>query len=209
VGLVPAKPKVLVCAVIASLAAIVPVLSLESAFLSGFGVPKELLEEFSDMIRADSPLELAYVLAVAAAGAAAGEELVFRGILQTSLASWFGRRGAGWPAVLVASVVFGLLHDAWRFPAAFALGVFLGILYWRTASLLVPVVAHFTINCTAIVVPYLAGTGRVRMLPDWVRDDKPAPAWLVGLSLAVLAALLRGIWASGARTSELREGRCS
>lgn len=207
VGLVRTDPKIVLYTILASLAVIVPVVSLESVVLLRFKVPQELLDQLGEMIRARSALQLAYVLLVAAAGAAVGEELVFRGILQKSLASWFGGRGAGWPPVVVASLVFSLLHDAWRLPAAFALGVFLGILYWRTGSLLVAIVAHFTINCVAIVATYLAETRGEAVMPEWVRDQKPAPLWLVGLSLAFFAALVRSIWRSGrAGGSELGEG---
>lgn len=207
VGLVRTDSRVIVCAVLASLAAIVPVLSLESLVLVHFKVPHELLDELGEMIRARSALGLLYVLLVAAAGAALGEELIFRGILQRSLASLFGKAGWGWPSVVVASLVFSLLHDAWRMPAAFSLGMFLGILYWRTGSLLVPIVAHFTVNCTAIVAVYLAETRGETVFPEWVKDEKPAPAWLVGLCLVVVVALLRGLWKSNrVERSELGEG---
>lgn len=206
IGLVRADSKIVLYTVLASLAVVVPVISLESVVLFRFRVPQELLDQLGEMIRARSVPQLVYVLLVAAAGAALGEELVFRGILQRSLAGWFRGRGAGWPPVLVASLAFSVLHDAWRLPAAFVLGVFLGIIYWRTGSLVLPIIAHFTINCVAIVALYLAETRGENMFPEWVRHGRPAPLWLVGLSLAFLGPLMRSIWKSAAAGAAWQEG---
>lgn len=196
VGLVRTEWKTVVCAVLASLALIVPVMSLESLVLVHFRVPQELLDRLGEMIRARSGLELVYVLLVAAVAAALGEELVFRGILQRSLAIWLRGSGGGWAAVVTASLAFSVLHDAWRLPAAFALGVFLGILYWRSGSLVVPIVAHLTINSVAVVAVYLAETRGEAVMPQWITDERPAPVWLVVLSLALVGLLVRNIWKS-------------
>lgn len=71
---------------------------------------------------------------------AVGEEIAFRGVLQ----SWLG--------IVPASVLFGLLHIApdrrlWLWPLlAMAMGFAFGGLFEYTGDVLAPILAHFTIN---------------------------------------------------------------
>lgn len=71
---------------------------------------------------------------------AIGEELLFRGAIQSS----FG--------IVPASIVFGLLHIGPNrkflpWPAqAIVMGFALGGLFWLTGNLVAPILAHFTIN---------------------------------------------------------------
>lgn len=72
--------------------------------------------------------------------AGVGEELLFRGVLQTSAARY-------WPiavAIVIPNVLFGALHarTAAYAVAAGLVGVYLGALYWLTAGLTAPIVAH-------------------------------------------------------------------
>jgi uncharacterized protein len=79
-------------------------------------------------------------LALISLAAGLGEELLFRGVLQAALARWLGLV----PGMLLASVVFGLLH--WITPTyallATLLGVYLGCTWLAGDNLLVVVVAH-------------------------------------------------------------------
>lgn len=77
---------------------------------------------------------------VLAAIAGIGEELMFRGVLQTAA-------DRQWPlaaAILFPSVLFGLLHARTALYAVVAglVGAYLGILYWATESLLAPIITH-------------------------------------------------------------------
>ncbi len=71
---------------------------------------------------------------------AVGEEIFFRGFLQS------------WGGVTVASILFGLLHIApdrrlWVWPIfAIAMGFAFGWLFEYTGDILAPILAHFTIN---------------------------------------------------------------
>lgn len=85
------------------------------------------------------PLRNVEILAFSAFSAV-GEELLFRGALQTS----FG--------IVIASVIFGVLHIGpsrkflpWPFQAT-AMGFAFGALFWLTGTLAAPIMAHFTIN---------------------------------------------------------------
>lgn len=72
--------------------------------------------------------------------AGVGEELLFRGVIQDALVEPVGL----WPALALASVIFGLLH--WITPAygliATLVGAYLGAIYIWTGNLLAPIVIH-------------------------------------------------------------------
>ncbi|MBX6311408.1 MAG: CPBP family intramembrane metalloprotease [Isosphaeraceae bacterium] len=81
--------------------------------------------------------------------AGVGEETLFRGVLQAALTRWLGT----WPALALASLLFGLLHPitpAYLVLAAL-LGAYLGALWLASGNLLVPVVAHALYDILALV----------------------------------------------------------
>lgn len=73
--------------------------------------------------------------------AGVGEELLFRGVIQGGLTGLLGP----WPAVVVASVIFGLMHALTRayFVVATVMGLYLGLFYLWTGNLLIPILIHF------------------------------------------------------------------
>lgn len=94
------------------------------------------------------------ILLSAAAGV--GEEILFRGVLQTLSGSVWG--------LWVASVIFGLLHAVT--PAYFALatlmGLYLGALYIATNNLLAPILVHWLYDTVAL---YL-------LRRQWLKEDE-------------------------------------
>jgi len=77
-----------------------------------------------------------------------GEEVLFRGLLQTSLMESYGHiRGY---SIVVA--VFTVLHLSSGYPLfpvlmdALIGGAMLGLLYYKTSSLITPIVTHYTAN---------------------------------------------------------------
>ena len=86
------------------------------------------------------------------------EELLFRGVVQSRLRETWGV----WPAILVATVLFGLSHASVSgglggvvayILTATILGVLLGYLYERTDNIVVPAVVH-GVN-TAVIFAWL------------------------------------------------------
>jgi membrane protease YdiL (CAAX protease family) len=72
-----------------------------------------------------------------------GEELLFRGYMQKRLLE----RWSPTAAILVTSLLFGLMHVTPHSVAnAFVIGLFLGVLAWRTGSVWPGVVCHAFIN---------------------------------------------------------------
>ena len=82
--------------------------------------------------------------AVIALLAGLGEEMLFRGVIQTALADWIGGAAGLWIGLMAAAVLFGLAHAvtfAYTVLAAL-IGLYLGWIWLWTGNLLVPVVAH-------------------------------------------------------------------
>lgn len=100
-------------------------------------------------------------LACVAALAGVGEELLFRGFLQTWLASHFTIM---W-AILVTSIIFGLLHYLSHayFISVILMSIAFGVAYDITDSLLMVMVWHGVYDFIALVVlvkyPDLVGIG--------------------------------------------------
>jgi uncharacterized protein len=120
------------------------------------------------------------VLAVVVLGVVAGtgEELFFRGFLQTRLRQRFGPR---W-AIAVTALVFGVFHcDPWHSPTAAVMGVYLGWLAERTGSLRPPIAAHVVNN--ALYVPMVV----------WGPEEIP-PAGYAGLVALGTALAATAVW---------------
>jgi hypothetical protein len=109
-------------------------------------------------------------LAAISALAGLGEEMLFRGVVQTGLER---ASGSPWLALVLASLLFGLAHPITLAYAVLAglIGVYLGWLFMATDNLLVPIVTHAAYDFVALV--YL------------VRGGQPPPAddygdeWLI------------------------------
>ena len=94
------------------------------------------------------------------------EELLFRGVVQSRLRETWGV----WPAILVATVLFGLSHASVSgglggvvayILTATILGVLLGYLYERTDNIVVPAVVHGVNNAVIFAWLYLGEIGVV------------------------------------------------
>lgn len=81
------------------------------------------------------------------------EEIIFRGIIQKGL---INKGIEPWKAILFASVIFGLVHaNPWQFVGAVLLGCVLGLVYYKTKSLLLPMLLHaFNNLCSSILIFY-------------------------------------------------------
>ena len=89
-------------------------------------------------------------LAIVSLAAGLGEELLFRGALQ----SWIGGYTGTWVAVLVTSLLFGAAHSLSKtyFFAATAIGLYLGWLTEYCDDLVAPIVAHAVYDFVALLV---------------------------------------------------------
>jgi membrane protease YdiL (CAAX protease family) len=108
-------------------------------------------------IAGNTPMLLG-MLAISWTTAAIGEEMLFRGFLQTRLQALFGTgRAAGLAAVLLQAVLFGLAH-AYQGPTGIlttgAIGLAFGLVVLRTRSLWPVMVAHGLIDTVSMLALY-------------------------------------------------------
>jgi membrane protease YdiL (CAAX protease family) len=104
------------------------------------------------------PLRILIVI-VAVIVAPVLEELLFRGLFQTAIRSFF-EAGMGpqrisssrlWLAIVISSVLFALMHaNPGHWPALFVLGIGMGYAYEKSGSLLQPIFIHTLFNATTI-----------------------------------------------------------
>ena len=87
-----------------------------------------------------STLQIGLICALAGIG----EELFFRGLLQAGIAKYIGGPTGLVLAILISSIVFGLAHFVTKTYAvlAFAIGVYLGLLFYWTDNIVVPIITH-------------------------------------------------------------------
>jgi membrane protease YdiL (CAAX protease family) len=115
---------------------------------------------------------LTRVLVVVAASLAAPvyEEVLFRGYLQTAVvASLRGRlddRAASWVGIVLASLVFTLIHTWWMQPVIFVLSLSLGWVYERRGNLWTAIALHagFNTASTLLFASSITGWGLVDFL---------------------------------------------
>lgn len=118
---------------------------------------------------ADNPQLLLPLIPLSVLVTGPAEELLFRGVIQTRLREVLGTAAA----VLVASLVFSLIHVPAYFGTGFGvdlattlgvlflLAVTLGTIYELSGNLLVPIVAHGLYNAVVFGAIYLEAVGAV------------------------------------------------
>ena len=56
-------------------------------------------------------------------------------------------------AILISALIFGIVHfNPWQFIGAFLLGIVLGVVYFKTKSLLMSIFLHFFNNTIAAIM---------------------------------------------------------
>lgn len=109
-------------------------------------------KEFERIFHKGKPYGLAIDIASLALIPAICEELLFRGIIQTSLTMRLGTKFA----LFLTALLFALHHlNPWHFPFLFGLGIFFGWIFLKTRSLGLAMVAHFVNNLSSVVLFYL------------------------------------------------------
>ena len=116
-----------------------------------------------------------------ALGAAAGigEEMLFRGVMQFELGSFFGSEAL---AVALTSIVFGALHAVTPLYAGLAAlaSVYFGWLYLVTGNLVVPIVTHAFYDWAALLYAHWTVANmsekEQQALIDW-RFDNSTDEW--------------------------------
>lgn len=89
------------------------------------------------------------------------EEILFRGIIQKGL---INKGMKPMNAIVLSAFLFGAFHlNPWQFVGAFLLGLVLGLVYFKTKSLLMPILLHAFNNG---ISSYLLITGKTESFGD-------------------------------------------
>ena len=84
------------------------------------------------------------------------EELLFRGLLQTTFRSILRIKNAAWIAILITSIIFATMHAIpTHWPTLFILGVCLGYSYEKSGSLYRPIFIHMLFNSISIIAVWI------------------------------------------------------
>ena len=134
--------------------AILP-LCLAALMLTGYLIEKGILpikpteHPALEFVSEASTVWVVAVFAVVAVLAPIGEELFFRGLVQSLLRKHLG---GPWPAILATSALFAAAHypQPQDIPALFLLSVALGYNYERTGRLLSPIFMHAIFNAVML-----------------------------------------------------------
>jgi membrane protease YdiL (CAAX protease family) len=120
------------------------------------------------------------------------EELLFRGYIQRRLL----QRWSPWVAIFVTSVLFTLMHITPQAMAAvFPLGIWLGVLAWRTGSVWPGIVCHAFVNGSWNIFQTGVKLGKIP-------ENPPVPA-LVALGVVALGCFLVTLYLIARRPREM------
>jgi len=115
------------------------------------------------------------------------EEMLFRGLILNGL-----RKLGKWPAILLSAGLFMLMHgnpDQTIFQ--FVLGIVLGLAFYNTGSIWVPMIIHFTNNFYVTVISFITNTMDTSGAESSeITSSDLVPILLSAVAIAVVAAFL-------------------
>jgi membrane protease YdiL (CAAX protease family) len=175
----PKVPGAIVVVIISAvLTAMLGLDALGSALLKALGAQQPDMSMLN-------PRTVGVLLAgVVAIGVTAGilEEPVFRGVALRGLGTVAGK----WAAILLSSFVFALVHaEAAGFVIRFLIGVVLGMMAWRSGSVVPGIFTHIVYNSSALLTAYVF----TAFLPDWQGFSAFASLWEEGANVATMVVL--------------------
>jgi hypothetical protein len=139
------------------------------------------------LLNFQSPADFAIGLAVIAGMAALGEEIFFRGILQSLFERYIGNSHA---AIWIAAAIFSFIHFQFYgfFPRLF-LGAFFGYLYVWFRNIWVPILAHFFNNGWTLTMHYMYQQKQIDIDPEQM--GTMIPWWSAIISLVLVAFYMK------------------
>lgn len=157
---------------------------LEQAMQSSEKTMEELTKF---LLNFQSESDFALAVLVIAGMAALGEEIFFRGVLQSMFERYIGNKHA---AIWIAAAIFSFIHFQFYgfFPRMF-LGAFFGYLYVWFRSIWVPIAAHFFNNAWTLMMHYLYQQKNIEIDP--MEMVKSIPWWSALLSVVLVGFYIR------------------
>lgn len=143
---------------------------------------EEIIKVITDNM---TPVDLVFSILVVGALTAVGEEIAFRGMLQTELVRAFRNPHLG---IWIAAAVFSAFHfQFFGFVPRLLIGAFLGYLYYWSGNLWLAILGHFFNNGLQLVGLYLYQRGNITF--D-VEGNTAAPVEAVIPSIVLTIGLL-------------------
>ncbi len=116
------------------------------------GLEAQYKQALVAMTQMKSILDLLYAIIAVALVPAIVEELFFRASLQKILIDWSGKP---YIAIVVTAILFSAFHFSYfGFLSRMSLGIVLGLIYYFTKSIWLPMVMHFINNTIGITALY-------------------------------------------------------
>jgi membrane protease YdiL (CAAX protease family) len=138
------------------------------------------------MTQMKSVLDLLFAIIAVAVVPAIVEELFFRASLQKIIMDWTGKP---YVAIVVTAVIFSAFHFSYfGFLSRMSLGIILGIIYYYTKTIWLPILMHFINNGIGITILYFVRNDSKKM--DAVIDGNLPFYWVV-LALFVIITLCK------------------
>jgi uncharacterized protein len=131
------------------------------------------------MTNFDSIPQLMFAIVVIAAVPALGEEVLFRGIIQRKILTKTHSHHA---AIWLSAILFSAIHfQFYGFLPRMLLGAMFGYLYWWSANLWIPIIAHFINNAFTVCIFFLNHHGIINFDIEQSQNSVPLMAALLSL----------------------------
>lgn len=142
------------------------------------------------LLNFQSDTDFAMAIMVIAGIAALGEEIFFRGVLQSMFVRYIGNKHV---AIWLAAAIFSFIHFQFYgfFPRMF-LGAFFGYLYVWYGSIWVPILAHFFNNAWTLTMHYMYQKKNISINPEQLVSE--IPWWSAALSVVLIGFYLRRLY---------------
>ena len=138
------------------------------------------------MTQMKSVLDLLFAIIAVAVVPAIVEELFFRASLQKILMDWTGK---SYVAIILTAVIFSAFHFSYfGFLSRMSLGIILGIIYYYTKTIWLPMLMHFINNGIGITILYFVRNDPKKM--DAVIDGN-LPFYWVAVAILIVTVLCK------------------
>lgn len=142
------RPKLIVLSVFLGLGLGIVSDELDRMVQSAVPMPENILRALQGFMVFKSTKEMLLLVLIVVIFAGIIEEMLFRGFLQRALE----QSGREIKAIAVTALVFSFLHfNPWWAFQIFVLGIALGVLAWRSESILPGIVIHMVNNAVSMV----------------------------------------------------------
>ncbi|MCI0514676.1 CPBP family intramembrane metalloprotease [candidate division KSB1 bacterium] len=149
-----------------------------------FPIPPEVLNLIEDFIKADNWLDWVWMVLFAVIVAGLFEEMLFRGFVQQGLE----RSKLQIPgAIIITSIFFMFCHIPWWWIQTLLFAAILGVMAWRSNSILPGAIIHALNNGISILF-----SNQEPQQYRWLMPEKHiAPAWLILAAISFGWAFLK------------------